>query len=78
MKLILLSGVAGVGKSTYIKENLADAIILSSDEIGAELGVTGGNNAKVFQTMYDRARDLMSQKVDTIVLDATMLTRRRR
>lgn len=27
MKLILLSGVAGVGKSTYIKENLADAII---------------------------------------------------
>lgn len=78
MKLILLSGVAGVGKSTHIKENLADAIILSSDEIGAELGVTGGNNAKVFQTMYDRARDLMSQKVDTIVLDATMLTRRRR
>lgn len=78
MKLILLSGVAGVGKSTYIKENLADATVLSSDEIGAELGVTGGNNSKVFQTMYDRARDLMSQKVDTIVLDATMLTRRRR
>lgn len=78
MKLIILSGVAGVGKSTYVKENLADATILSSDEIGAELGVTGGNNAKVFQTMYDRARDLMSQKVDTIVLDATMLTRRRR
>nr|DAV36650.1 MAG TPA: putative kinase [Caudoviricetes sp.] len=78
MKLILLSGVAGVGKSTYIKENLADATVLSSDEIGAELGVTGGNNSKVFQTMYDRAHDLMSQKVDTIVLDATMLTRRRR
>ena len=78
MKLILLSGVAGVGKSTYIKENLADATVLSSDEIGAELGVTGGNNSKVFQTMYDRARDLMSQKVNTIVLDATMLTRRRR
>lgn len=46
MKLILLSGVAGVGKSTYIKDHLAGATVLSSDEIGAELGVTGGNILK--------------------------------
>lgn len=38
MKLIILSGVAGTGKSTYVKENYPNAVVVSSDEIGKTQG----------------------------------------
>lgn len=77
MKLIILSGVAGTGKSTYIKENYPNATVVSSDEIGKSAGLKDNENW-VFTEMYKKVSEAMSQKEDTIVVDATMLTRRKR
>lgn len=77
MKLVILSGVAGTGKSTYIKENYPNATVVSSDEIGKSAGLKANDNW-VFTEMYERISEAMSQKDETIVVDATMLTRRKR
>lgn len=77
MKLVILSGVAGTGKSTYIHENYPEALVVSSDEIGKKYGVKN-NDGRVFEDLYGQVNEAMSQKVDTIVVDATMLTRRKR
>ena len=44
MKLVILSGVAGTGKSTYIKENYPNAVVVSSDEIGKSAGLKSNEN----------------------------------
>lgn len=77
MKLVILSGVAGTGKSTYIKENYPNAVVVSSDEIGKKAGLIDNANW-VFTEMYKKVSEAMSQNADTIVVDATMLTRRKR
>lgn len=76
-KLIILSGVAGTGKSTYIKENYPDAFVVSSDEIGKAAGLKSNENW-VFTEMYEQIKNAMAQKEETIVVDSTMLTRTRR
>mgnify|MGYP003084032786 FL=1 len=83
MKLIVLSGVAGVGKSTYIKEHYPSATIISSDQIAQEIGtaedgIVVQNNSPVFTEMYERVKNEIKDKKETIVVDATMLTRKRR
>lgn len=83
MKLIVLSGVAGVGKSTYIKEHYSSATIISSDQIAQEIGAANDdivtqNNSPVFTEMYERVKKEMKNKTEIIVVDATMLTRKRR
>lgn len=78
MKLIILSGVAGVGKSTYIKQYLPNATVVSSDAIKNELGFEGPNSNIVFGELYKRINDHMSQKIETIIADATFLTRKSR
>lgn len=79
MRLIFMSGPAGVGKSTYIKQHLSDATVVSSDAIGIEMGIEHEpNNGRVFNTLIERVKQHMKDKVDTIVIDATMLTRTRR
>lgn len=77
MKLIILSGVAGTGKSTYIKENYPDAFVVSSDDIGKAAGLKSNENW-VFAEMYERIKNAMFQKEETIIVDSTMLTRTRR
>lgn len=76
-KLIILSGVAGTGKSTYIKENYPDAFVVSSDDIGKAAGLKSNENW-VFTEMYEQIKNAMAQKEETIVVDSTMLTRTRR
>lgn len=78
MKLVILSGVAGVGKSTYIKQYLPNTTVVSSDAIKNELGLEGPNSNVVFDELYKRINDYMSQKVETIIADATFLTRKSR
>lgn len=78
MKLIILSGVAGTGKSTYIEQYLANTTVISSDTIKNELGLEGPNNSIVFNELYKRINNHMSQNVETIVTDATFLTRKSR
>ena len=55
MKVHILIGPAGVGKSTFIRENAGEALILSSDAIREELydSLSEGNkhNDKVFTTL---------------------------
>lgn len=51
---------------------------MSSDEIKNELGLEGPNNSTVFNELYKRINDYMSQKVETIIADATFLTRKSR
>lgn len=77
MKLIILSGVAGTGKSTYVKENYPNAVVVSSDEIGKNAGLKSNENW-VFAEMYEKVNEAMSQQKETIIVDATMLTRRKR
>ena len=78
MKLIILSGVAGVVKSTYIKQYFPNTTVVSSDAIKNELGFEGPNDSTVFNELYKRINDYMSQKVETIIADATFLTRKSR
>lgn len=78
MKLIVLSGVAGVGKSTYIEQYYPNTTVVSSDAIKNELGLEGLNSNVVFDELYKRINGYMSQKVETIVADATFLTRKSR
>lgn len=78
MKLIILSGVAGVGKSTYIKQYLPDKTVVSSDAIKNELGLEGPNSSVVFDELYKQINGYMSQNVETIIADATFLTRKSR
>lgn len=77
MKLIILSGVAGTGKSTYVRENYPNAVVVSSDEIGKNAGLKSNENW-VFTEMYEKVNEAMSQQKETIIVDATMLTRRKR
>ena len=82
----ILIGVAGVGKSTYVKNNKTkSSLVLSSDELRKELfgsleaGNTSEANKIVFSTMDKRLKDAInSNKYDTIYYDATNLNRKTR
>lgn len=74
----MLIGVAGVGKSTYIKQHKTEkSLVLSSDELRIELfgDLEAGNTPEaipvVFKTLHERMKD-------TIFYDATNLNRKLR
>ena len=71
-KVIFMVGVPGSGKSTYAKKKFKKAVILSSDEIRKEIfneETNESNNALVFNTLYNRAKEIIKTK--DIVIDAT-------
>ena len=82
----VLIGVAGVGKSTYIKQKKTEkSLVLSSDDLRIELfgSLEAGNKPDstpiVFQTLHERMKEaLLSKKYDTIFYDATNLSRKLR
>jgi predicted kinase len=83
MRLILLVGLPGSGKTTYAKnliENDASIVWLSSDKIRQELygdeSIQGDAN-KVFTLMQSRARDNLLQG-RTVIYDATNVNRKSR
>ena len=78
-KLIVLARVAGVGKSTYVKNHFKDIAIVSTDAIRLELfnDLTQENNQLVFKTAHARIHDTL-EKGETVVFDATNLTLKRR
>ena len=82
MKVHILIGPAGVGKSTFIQENAGDALVLSSDTIREELygSLSEGNkhNNEVFQTLLERLRDAVEQGDKDVYFDATNLSRKTR
>lgn len=82
MKVHILIGPAGVGKSTFIRENAGEALVLSSDAIREELygSLSEGNkhNDKVFTTLLNRLRQAVEQGDKDVYVDATNLSRKTR
>lgn len=83
-EIIVLVGVAGSGKSTYIEKNKTKKdLIVSSDSIRLELFETleEGNkhNQEVFEIVRNRIfKNLKNDNIDRIFFDATNVTRKRR
>lgn len=79
--LRLLVGIPGVGKTSYVKEHIAEnAIHLSSDAIRAELygdESIQGSPAEVFSLMQSRAVEALNEGKD-VWYDATNITRKDR
>lgn len=81
--LVLLSGVAGSGKSSFAKEYFKDAKVISSDEIRYSLTSSYNILLKDMNIVYDKmieeTNDLFKSNKDiTIVLDSTFLDDSRR
>lgn len=81
-KVYICIGVAGAGKSTYIKQRLNDKTVwLSSDNIRKELynSLTQEHNEQVFSVMRKRLVDFLSDDTkDILYYDATNLNRKKR
>ena len=83
MKIIMLVGLPGSGKSTYAKHiKNENTITISSDEIREELldNVNDQtNNTLVFETVNNRVIEHLQKKdFSTIIVDATNLSRKYR
>lgn len=70
-KVILLSGLPGTGKDTWIKDNCPDLPMISLDEIRAELKMPPTQNqGKVLDIARERAKELLRKK-QSFVWNAT-------
>lgn len=79
-EFIMMVGLPGSGKSTYIEKYLRDCKVHSSDAIREELFGDVNNqrgNSKVFETLHKRVKeDLLAG--NNVVYDATNIDRKRR
>lgn len=75
-ELILLCGISGVGKSTFIKNNYSDYKIISLDDIREELTFRGDqrDGAEIARIAKERLK-LLLPKNEKIVFDATNIRR---
>jgi predicted kinase len=74
-EIVLLSGLSGVGKSTYIKDNYKDHTIISLDEIREEVGKNRqdhSNEGRVLQKAKINLRTAFNKK-QKVIYDATNL-----
>ena len=77
-EVIMLSGLPGTGKDTWIRETHPDTPVVSLDEIRAELRISPTERqGKVIQTAQERARGFLRSK-QPFVWNATNLTRETR
>lgn len=73
----MMSGIAGSGKDSYIKENLSDLPMVSLDEIRRELNIKPTDkkgNGRVIQEGKERCKVLMREHKD-FVYNGTNITR---
>jgi len=74
-EVVLMSGLPGSGKDTWIREHMPDASQISLDQIRDDLAVApSGNQGAVIQEAKERARVLLRQNKG-FVWNATNLTR---
>lgn len=75
-ELVLLCGISGVGKSTFIKNNYSDYTIISLDDIREELTFRGDqrDGAEIARIAKERLK-LLLPKNEKIVFDATNIRR---
>lgn len=82
MNIYIMVGVAGSGKSSYIRTNKSkNSLVLSSDEIRKELfdKLSQENNQLVFETMNKRLIAAVKENsFDEVYYDATNLSRKKR
>ncbi len=72
-EVVLMSGLPGTGKDTWIRENL-DLPMISLDKIRKELGVSpAGDQGRVVDTATQRAKELLRRK-QPFVWNATNIT----
>lgn len=72
--VIMLSGLPGTGKDTYISRHCADLPMLSLDELRRELGVSPRDDqGAVIQQARERARELLRRR-QPFVFNATNLS----
>ena len=73
-EVILMSGLPGTGKDTWIKENCPDLPMISLDEIRREMKIAPTDNQrKVLEAARERAREYLRKK-QSFVWNATNLT----
>ena len=73
-EVILMSGLPGTGKDTWIKEHHPDLPMISLDEIRKEMKISPTENqSKVVEIARDRARELLRKK-QPFVWNATNLS----
>lgn len=73
-EVILLSGLPGTGKDTWIRENCSDIPMISLDEIRKEFHISPKENQdKVAQIARERAKELLRKK-QSFVWNATNIT----
>lgn len=73
-EVILMSGLPGVGKDTWIRRNVPDLPMISLDEIRKELKYSPTHNqGKIANIARERAKDLLRQH-QTFVWNATNIT----
>lgn len=76
-RLVLLVGPSGAGKTTYASANFAGELVVSSDEVRAELygsQVMTGSQETIFNVVRQRARAALANG-NSVVIDATNLRR---
>jgi len=72
-EVILMCGLPGTGKDTYIQKNFPERPVISLDEIRKELKLRpGSDNGKVIQTAKERAKSMLRSK-KSFVWNATNL-----
>lgn len=77
-EVVLMVGLPGVGKDTWIREHLAGWPVISLDEIRKELKIEPGENqGRVIQLARQRAKELLRQR-SAFVWNATNIMRLRR
>lgn len=83
-KLIVMVGISGSGKTTFVKFTLLNqypgAVVVSSDSIREEMfgdECIQQDGEKVFQEVYRRVKKALSEGKD-VILDATNLSRKAR
>lgn len=73
-EVILMSGLPGTGKDTWIKEHYPDLPMISLDEIRKEMKITPTDNqSKILEIARERARELLRKK-QSFVWNATNLS----
>lgn len=77
-EVILMSALPGTGKDTWITQNCPELPMVSLDDIRAKLRIRHGEDqSTAIQTAFDRARELLRQKLP-FVWNATDLSERQR
>lgn len=82
-RLVLLSGLPGSGKSTYVRAAFPSAVVISSDEIRKTMtgsyAILAPDMQDVYRAMIKKANEVFRQEKDVnVVLDSTFLDEKRR